>query len=39
MAPVGADLIFGSQPERMWDNAIERLGSDPAHLLGSPGVH
>jgi putative transcriptional regulator len=39
MAPVGADLIFGSQPERMWDNAIERFGSDPAHLLGSPGVH
>lgn len=39
MAPVGADLIFGSQPERMWDQAIERLGSDPAHLLGSPGVH
>lgn len=39
MAPVGADLIFGSAPAEMWDKAIERLGADPAHLLGSPGVH
>lgn len=39
LAPVGADLIFGSAPAEMWDKAIERLGADPAHLLGSPGVH
>ena len=39
MAPVGADLIFESAPAEMWDKAIERLGADPAHLLGSPGVH
>ncbi len=39
MAPVGADLIFGAAPAEMWDKAIERLGADPAHLLGSPGVH
>ena len=39
LAPVGADLIFGSAPSTMWDQAIHRLGADPAHLLGSPGVH
>lgn len=39
LAPVGADLIFSSTPDRMWDQAIQRLGADPAHLLGSPGVH
>jgi putative transcriptional regulator len=39
LAPVGADLIFGAAPDRMWDQAIQRLGADPAHLLGSPGVH
>jgi putative transcriptional regulator len=39
MVPVGADLIFGSAPADMWDKAIARLGADPAHLLGSPGVH
>ncbi len=39
MAPVGADLIFGAASAEMWNRAIERLGADPAHLLGSPGVH
>jgi len=39
LAPLGADLIFGSAPSTMWDQAIQRLGADPAHLLGSPGVH
>lgn len=39
LAPVGADLIFSTTPERMWDDVIQRLGSDPAHLLGRPGVH
>ncbi|HUU35587.1 MAG TPA: YqgE/AlgH family protein [Vicinamibacterales bacterium] len=39
LVPVGADLIFDSAPAEMWDKAIERLGADPAHLLGSPGVH
>ncbi len=39
LAPVGADLIFSTTPERMWDDVIQRLGSDPAHLLGKPGVH
>ena len=39
LAPVGADLIFSADPARMWDEAIQRLGTDPAHLHGSPGVH
>lgn len=39
MAPLGADLIFGARPAEMWTRAIARLGADPAHLLGSPGVH
>ena len=39
LVPVGADLIFDSAPDKMWDAAIQRLGADPAHLLGSPGVH
>ena len=39
LAPFGADLIFSTTPERMWDDVIQRLGSDPAHLLGTPGVH
>ncbi len=39
MVPVGADLIFSQSPGDMWDRAIERLGADPAHLFGSPGVH
>jgi putative transcriptional regulator len=39
LVPVGADLIFDSAPDKMWDAAIQRLGADPAHLLGSSGVH
>ena len=25
--------------DEMWDKAIQQLGADPAHLLGSTGVH
>lgn len=39
LAPVGADLIFESQPDTMWDTAIQRLGAEPGHLFGSSGVH
>jgi putative transcriptional regulator len=39
VAPVGADLIFQCAPDQMWNAAIQRLGADPAHLLGSTGVH
>jgi putative transcriptional regulator len=32
-------LIFTVSPERMWETAIRRLGTDPAKLQMSPGVH
>ncbi len=32
-------LIFGVEPDQMWEAAIRRLGTDPAALQTSPGVH
>jgi len=32
-------LIFAVPPEEMWEAAIRRLGTDPAALQMSPGVH
>jgi putative transcriptional regulator len=32
-------LIFGVPPEEMWETAIRRLGTDPAALQTSFGVH
>ncbi len=32
-------LIFGIEPEQMWEAAIRRLGADPAALQTSAGVH
>ena len=32
-------LIFAVPPEQMWETAIRRLGTDPANLQMSPGVH
>ena len=32
-------LIFTVPPEQMWETAIRRLGTDPANLQMSPGVH
>ena len=32
-------LIFGVPPEKMWDEAIRRLGTDPSALQTSSGVH
>ena len=32
-------LIFGVPPERMWEAAIRRLGTDPSALQTSSGVH
>lgn len=39
LAPVGADLIFDSRPDTMWDKALQRLGATAAQLHGSAGVH
>ena len=36
---VDPGLIFGVPPEQMWEEAIRRLGADPANLQTSSGVH
>jgi putative transcriptional regulator len=39
MAEVECDLIFDVDPAAMWETAIRRLGTDPAALQTSHGVH
>lgn len=39
MTDVDPGLIFGIAPEQMWETAIRRLGTDPAALQTSFGVH
>jgi putative transcriptional regulator len=39
MTEVDPSLIFGVPAEQMWETAIRRLGTDPAALQMSPGVH
>lgn len=36
---VDPSLIFNTPPEQMWEAAIRRLGTDPAALQQSSGVH
>lgn len=36
---VDPGLIFGVPPDQMWEAAIRRLGTDPAALQASSGVH
>ena len=36
---VDPGLIFGVPPDQMWEEAIRRLGADPANLQTSSGVH
>jgi len=36
---VDPTLIFGVAPDQMWEVAIRRLGTDPAALQTSSGVH
>ena len=36
---VDPNLIFGVEPELMWETAIRRLGTDPSGLQSSSGVH
>ena len=38
-APVDPVLVFGVPPEEMWEAAIRRLGTDPAALQTSSGIH
>jgi putative transcriptional regulator len=37
--PVDPGLIFGIPPDRMWEAAIRRLGTDPSAFQMSSGVH
>jgi putative transcriptional regulator len=39
LSEVETDLVFDTDPDRMWETAIRRLGADPALLQGSRGVH
>jgi putative transcriptional regulator len=36
---VSRDLIFGAEPEHMWEQAIRSLGVDPYSLQMAGGVH
>jgi len=36
---VDPKLIFGVEPDQMWETAIRRLGTDPSALQTSSGVH
>jgi putative transcriptional regulator len=39
ISDVDGDLIFNTPPERMWEEAIRRLGADPGALQPGSGVH
>lgn len=39
LSDVDADLLFQTPADRMWEQAIRRLGADPATLAMSRGVH
>lgn len=39
LAPLGADLVFDSRPDTVWDRALSRLGATAWQLQGSSGVH
>jgi len=39
VAPVAPDVVFGVDPEAMWEHVVRSLGIDPATLIATPGVH
>jgi putative transcriptional regulator len=39
ISEVDRDLIFCTPPDRMWQEAIRRLGADPGALQLGSGVH
>ena len=39
ISDVDRDLVFNTPADRMWEEAIRRLGADPASLQMSRGVH
>lgn len=38
-APATPELVFGVQPEEMWDRVVRGLGVDPSTLVSTSGVH
>ena len=39
LAEVDPDLVFNTDPDKMWEAAIRKLGADPGLLQTSRGVH
>jgi putative transcriptional regulator len=39
VAPGNADVVFGADPDAMWDAVVRGLGVDPATLIPTSGVH
>lgn len=39
LAPLAHDVVFGVEPEEMWDAVMRRLGVDPATLVATRGIH
>lgn len=39
LAPCGPDVIFGVDPDQMWEHVVRSLGIDPSTLIATPGVH
>ena len=38
-APPSAEVVFGVDPDSMWDTVVRGLGIDPATLVSTSGVH
>jgi putative transcriptional regulator len=39
LSDVDTDLVFDTDPDKMWETAIRRLGADPGMLQMSKGIH
>jgi putative AlgH/UPF0301 family transcriptional regulator len=39
MCDIDVNLVFDTEPSRMWETAIRKLGADPSALQTSHGVH
>jgi hypothetical protein len=39
MCEIDLDLVFNTDPGRMWEIAIRRFGADPSAFQMSHGVH
>ncbi len=39
VAPLSLDVVFGVDPEKMWEHVVRGLGVDPATLMSTSGIH